>query len=470
MSVYTFDQFTIPPITWITCAHNFGVKCLGTFIIEHWATYDNSSGDDEIRDLLYDHNTVKAVCEQMVQLMHHYCFDGWLINMETPISREKISLMKHFLQVLTEMTHEATNGNGLIIWYDSVTADTGRLEWQNELNKRNESFYLACDGIFLNYCWNEAKLAHSKMQEINAGRRFDCYVGVDVFGRGCPGGGKWNTSKAVELACRHRLSVAIFAPGWTFESIPIEGRLTTFYWNEAKFWLKLLPYFHQKVLNKLPVSTNFCQGFGYHQWREGVRQYEGTWLDLKKQQLQPALPCLTKKELENFDLSKKMLPWRSVFDQPAWDGGCCLELLPPIMNIYNCLLRMSITACPGDTFELIVIYRFDVECCLSTNYLEPVLVYNQQQRLHLSDKEKIEKEKVSEDMQKQRQHPNFWTIVKYLFSIKLEPKQRPHDEETLELNELGFVLRGQQTSVLLGFVSLDKTEATEALCKENCQP
>ena len=50
-----------------------------------------------------------------------------------------------------------------------------------------------CDGIFLNYNWDEQKLAHSRAQASN--RYGDVYVGVDVFGRGCYGGGGYNTFK-----------------------------------------------------------------------------------------------------------------------------------------------------------------------------------------------------------------------------------------------------------------------------------
>ncbi len=56
-------------------------------------------------------------------------------------------------------------------------------------------FFDNSDGIFLNYTWNEAKLKGSVQ---NAGeRKNDVYVGVDVFGRNCFGGGGWNTNKVL---------------------------------------------------------------------------------------------------------------------------------------------------------------------------------------------------------------------------------------------------------------------------------
>lgn len=61
----------------------------------------------------------------------------------------------------------------------------------------NRIFFDACDGIFLNYNWSEAHLMRS-VGAAGQDRKFDVYVGVDVFGRGCFGGGGYN-SKAVSL-------------------------------------------------------------------------------------------------------------------------------------------------------------------------------------------------------------------------------------------------------------------------------
>ena len=53
-------------------------------------------------------------------------------------------------------------------------------------------FFDVCDGIFLNYNWSDIHLKHS-LEMAGEKRQHDIYVGVDVFGRGCPGGGGWNT-------------------------------------------------------------------------------------------------------------------------------------------------------------------------------------------------------------------------------------------------------------------------------------
>ena len=52
-------------------------------------------------------------------------------------------------------------------------------------------YFEICDGIFLNYNWTEEKLKESKLLADN--RYLDIYVGIDVFGRGCYGGGGFNT-------------------------------------------------------------------------------------------------------------------------------------------------------------------------------------------------------------------------------------------------------------------------------------
>ena len=53
-------------------------------------------------------------------------------------------------------------------------------------------FFDVCDGIFLNYNWSDIHLKQS-MEMAGEKRKHDIYVGVDVFGRGVPGGGGWNT-------------------------------------------------------------------------------------------------------------------------------------------------------------------------------------------------------------------------------------------------------------------------------------
>jgi hypothetical protein len=64
-------------------------------------------------------------------------------------------------------------------------------------------FFDNCDGIFLNYTWKEDNL---KKSVENAGtRHLDVYVGVDVFGRNCYGGGGFNSCQVKLDTCAPNL-------------------------------------------------------------------------------------------------------------------------------------------------------------------------------------------------------------------------------------------------------------------------
>ena len=56
-------------------------------------------------------------------------------------------------------------------------------------------YFDLCDGIFLNYNWTESGLSASRL--LAKERRGEVYVGIDVFGRGCPGGGGFNSCQVI---------------------------------------------------------------------------------------------------------------------------------------------------------------------------------------------------------------------------------------------------------------------------------
>ncbi|CAL5417323.1 unnamed protein product [Camellia sinensis] len=60
------------------------------------------------------------------------------------------------------------------------------------MNDSNKPFFDICDGIFVNYTWQED---YPKLSAAVAGnRKFDVYMGIDVFGRNTYGGGQWDVS------------------------------------------------------------------------------------------------------------------------------------------------------------------------------------------------------------------------------------------------------------------------------------
>ncbi|KAK1320205.1 hypothetical protein QJS10_CPA03g01083 [Acorus calamus] len=110
--------------------------------------------------------------------------------------------------------HSSVEGS-LVIWYDSVTKD-GLLRYQNELNENNKPFFDLCDGLFANYFWQ--KDSPKRSASFAGARKFDVYMGIDVFGRGTYGGGEWNTHVALDVLKKDDVSAALFAPGWVYES------------------------------------------------------------------------------------------------------------------------------------------------------------------------------------------------------------------------------------------------------------
>ncbi|XP_033318021.1 uncharacterized protein LOC117215712 isoform X2 [Bombus bifarius] len=261
--VYFSHHFiTVPPFGWINVAHNHGVKVLGTVITEREGIWDV---------ILESQEEVRRFADALILVAKFYKFDGWLLNVENIIKSEQVNNLIYFVKYLTENIHEAIR-NSEIIWYDSVTNE-GKLNWQNELNSKNIDFFLNCDGIYLNYNWTKSKLENSVALAKNHNRDIhDIYVGLDIWGRGCPGGGGFNSTYALQKIRHEGLSVAIFGPGWTHEFFGSQ----TFQEIEDLFWAQLFPYLyvHVPIYEDEVFKTSFCRGSGSLYYRCGQPLYE----------------------------------------------------------------------------------------------------------------------------------------------------------------------------------------------------
>ncbi|XP_050455330.1 cytosolic endo-beta-N-acetylglucosaminidase [Cataglyphis hispanica] len=262
--VYFSHHFvTVPPCGWINAAHHHGVKVLGTVITE--------GNNDTWNTILTSQEDAKKFADALVLVAKCYQFEGWLLNIENKIKQEDIDNLIYFVKYLTENIHKEIE-NSEIIWYDSVT-NKGELNWQNELNDTNKDFFLHCDGIFLNYNWTESRLSKSHIFAKELGRDIkDIYVGLDVWGRGCPGGGGFNSAYALDLIRKQGLSVAIFAPGWTHEYFGP----STFKILEDLFWAQLFPYLyvHVPIYEDETFKTSFCRGAGICYYYNGEEHFE----------------------------------------------------------------------------------------------------------------------------------------------------------------------------------------------------
>lgn len=257
---FSHHRVTVPPRAWVEAAHRHGVPALGTIITE---------GDGGLRDLrlvLSDAVTMGRVIARLADLCVAFSFDGYLVNIENSLDAGLARRLVLFTDTLRKRVQSAVSGgHGQVVWYDAVTID-GPLQYQNALTAKNKPFFDVADGIFTNYFWNPMHLAMTKTTAATAGRRADVYVGVDVFGRNMHGGGKFNTHVATREAVGCGLSVALFAPGWTLESLKEEeegeargggggGRRDAFLRAECKLWSRLQSDFHQRPLACRLVSN-----------------------------------------------------------------------------------------------------------------------------------------------------------------------------------------------------------------------
>ncbi|KAJ9581509.1 hypothetical protein L9F63_023313, partial [Diploptera punctata] len=248
----------------------------GTVITE-W-----TDGEKECNKILENEETVEEFVDCLVSFCLNFGFDGYLLNIENPISAEKVSKLELFVELLHSKLH-AQVPHAELIWYDSVTSK-GSLKWQNELNDNNRTFFEKCDGIFLNYSWDEGNLSNSA---VNAGARYlDVYVGVDVFGRNFYKGGGYNSHEAAELIRKHNLSMAIFAPSWVHQYLGGPHFLHL----EYVFWHTMWPFLYIHIPQDLPFTTTFCQGYGKKRYENGRVTSCLPWYNLSKQQYQPNVP------------------------------------------------------------------------------------------------------------------------------------------------------------------------------------
>uniref|UniRef100_A0A6B2KYC7 FBA domain-containing protein n=1 Tax=Arcella intermedia TaxID=1963864 RepID=A0A6B2KYC7_9EUKA len=224
---FSHDRITIPPPSWTSVAHKNGVKVLGTFITE----WEGGLADNSL--LLTQQGDTFPYADQMIEIAKFYQFDGWFFNFESHFSPDQIPNLLKFLQYITQKIHQVLPGS-LILWYDSVIT-TGKVAWQNALNPLNKIFFDGCDGIFLNYGWNEKLISESS--SLAGERKLDVFTGIDIFGRGTFGGGGFQTHKALEVIHNQSnplTSIALFAPGWTLECQSQNRK--TFDLTESKYW------------------------------------------------------------------------------------------------------------------------------------------------------------------------------------------------------------------------------------------
>lgn len=318
---FSHSLVTVPPPCWTNAAHKHGVQVLGTFITE-W-----SEGAALCKRLLASRESVAMYASRLAELAEVLGFDGWLINIENEVDKEHIDNLMEFVKLLTIYMHKSVPGS-VVIWYDSVTKD-GELKWQDCLNDKNKSFFDLCDGIFTNYTW---KTDDPEICALNAGaRRYDVYMGVDVFGRNTYGGGGFESNVAVQAARKAGVSVALFAPAWVYET----KQQPNFPAAQNRWWGLLADCWPsaQQYPSQLPFFSSFDQGFGKEMYVSGKRVSRVPWSNISCQSLQPILHIETGPREGIFEIV-------SSGEQPVYNGGACLKLFGEMEEQTYCLTRL----------------------------------------------------------------------------------------------------------------------------------
>ncbi|KAG0141946.1 hypothetical protein CROQUDRAFT_725387 [Cronartium quercuum f. sp. fusiforme G11] len=300
---FSHHRVTIPPPDWISAAHTHHSSILGTLIFEHQESVpeielllrgpDSPSPDLKTTYFLNPrppYNTISTYfADRLIDLAIQHAFQGWLLNFEASISKITAQALRLWVEYLRLEGERRIGKSWEICWYDSVSHQDGKLKWRSTLDKfDNLPFYAASSSIFLDYHWTLDRPRetvelldslqvpqNSTTSSINLTRhplisfatkqqtqlqnlKTNVYFGVDVFGRGCPYGGGFSSWKATSIVIEQGLSVALFAPGWTWESHhlhPARKQGWKSWWAEERYQWCGLPTPDDEVLENTYVDA-----------------------------------------------------------------------------------------------------------------------------------------------------------------------------------------------------------------------
>ncbi|KAI3638390.1 hypothetical protein MIR68_004001 [Amoeboaphelidium protococcarum] len=341
ISIYVYFShhfLTIPPVVWTSCAHKNGVQCLGTIIVEHEA------GTEQILRLIYGdtfggNETVCAeTAAKLVQIAQYFRFDGYLVNVESPIESRHVDKLLQWLTILKNLLHQA-NPSFKLIWYDSIIHD-GSLHWQDCLNENNLKFFQVSDAFFTNYTWRQKQLEIS--QKSACERVKDVYVGVDVWGRGQLGGGQLNCHLDFDLIKKYGLNAALFAPAWSFEGKSRLNyyKLDNMLWNDDYCGISQYLSLYSTPVVDNSFETDFCMGYGNYMFQNGKLMHSGFYSHISKQSYLPNL-CNSNRfyDIKGADrLNLELFEWRLTNAQDGigiepYSGSHALSILCNAVNV-----------------------------------------------------------------------------------------------------------------------------------------
>lgn len=176
-----------------------------------------------------------------------------------------------------------------VVWYGSLSR-SGKRKSFVRLDEASTDFFKNVDAFYADYGWVPDDAKFSAAFELD--RRYDVFMGIDVFGRhNMLGGGKMNCGEPLCLAWNSGVSAALFAPGWTHECCQHEEQ-EDFVVVESRFWgavrdsWKVKSPCYDALGGKNCLYSAFNIGRGVGVWAEGRRVGSGTWSNMTELDVQ----------------------------------------------------------------------------------------------------------------------------------------------------------------------------------------
>ncbi|KAF9236910.1 glycoside hydrolase family 85 protein [Melanogaster broomeanus] len=273
---FSHHRVTVPPSGWINAAHKQGTKMLGTLIFEHRESESESLqiivGQPQSNTSTGGIPLSKRYAVLLAELAYQRGFDGYLLNFEYHLQggTEQARALAAWILLLRSELRAKVGPHAQAVWYDSVIYN-GRVQWQNRLNGYNLPFFLASDSFFTNYFWTpdyppltaqyfmslDPALVNGNASTDNnplfrAKTLQSIFTGIDVWGRDQYGGGGFGCYRAITHISPESLglSVALFGPGWTWES---EDGKPGWNWNQWWNYERMLWLGPAKARDIIPV-------------------------------------------------------------------------------------------------------------------------------------------------------------------------------------------------------------------------
>ncbi|NDL58926.1 endo-beta-N-acetylglucosaminidase [Phytoactinopolyspora mesophila] len=285
----------------VDAAHRAGVAVLGNVFLPPVVYGGDLKWHDEL--VQQDDDGRFPVADKLIEVAGVLGFDGWFINSETEGGDGELAdATRAFLAYLQQ------HSNLRITWYDSMIT-TGEIQWQNELNERNDVFLQdgdarVSDSMFLNFWWNENMLAGSAEHARELGRSpYELYSGIDTEARGYTTPVDWEALFPVDGD--HTTSLGIYRPEWTWRSLPGDHQPAEFHERDDRYWVGptgdpasaqpgsdwpgLAAFVADRpVAVGFPFASAFGTGHGTGYWVDGEKVSDQAWNHLGVQDIQPA--------------------------------------------------------------------------------------------------------------------------------------------------------------------------------------